>query len=139
MQNLIELNLCRNQIKPEFSYGLLNINTPTWSLQDPNINLEFCVFSKGHTPKNVYAVKYRRVMDVQYMDHVPIYTDGSMQDVLSYLGTMSEVGVGAEAVCGQTVRMSSLPVETSIFSEVHEINIALDILSEKTVWFCNFQ
>ena len=79
MQNLIELNLHKNLIKPEFSYDLLNINAPTWSLQDTNINLEFCVYSKGHTPKNVYAVKYRRVMDVLYMDHVPNYTDGSMQ------------------------------------------------------------
>ena len=57
------------------------------------------------------------------MDHVAIYTDGSK----------SEAGVGAAAVCGQTVKMTSLPTETSIFSsEVHATNIVLDILSEKS-------
>ena len=62
-------------------------------------------------------------MDEQYRDHVAIYTDESK----------SEAGVGAAAVCGQTVKMTCLPTETSIFSsEVHAINIALDILSEKT-------
>ena len=59
---------------------------------------------------------------MQCRDHVAIYTDGSK----------SEVGDGAAAVCGQTVKMSSLPLETSIFSsKVHAINSALDILSEK--------
>ena len=92
----------------------------------PNINVELNEFSKGLTPKkciNVYPVEYRRVMDEQYRDHVVIYTDGSK----------SEVGVGIAVVCGQTVKMTSLPVETSIFSsQVHVINIALDILSDKT-------
>ena len=91
-------------------------------MQEPNVNLELSEFSKGHTPKNVYAIEYRRVMDEQYGDHVAIYTDGSK----------SEAGVGAAAVCGQTVKMTSLPMETSIFSsEVNAINIALDMLSEK--------
>ena len=54
MQNLIEqLNLRRNQIKPEFSYCLLNINTPTLSLQEPNINLERSEFSIGHTKRRI--------------------------------------------------------------------------------------
>ena len=47
-------------------------------------------FSKGHTPKNVYAVEYSRVMDEWCGDHVAIYTDGSK----------SEEGVGAAAICG---------------------------------------
>ena len=44
-------------------YCLLNINTSTWSLQEPYINLELSEFCKGHAPKNVYAVEYNRVMD----------------------------------------------------------------------------
>ena len=62
-------------------------------------------------------------MDEQYRDHVAIYTDGSKR----------ESGVGAAAVCEQTVKMTFLPTETSTFSsEVHAMNIALDILSEET-------
>ena len=55
------------------------------------------------------------------------------RSVLSHLSPISiSTGVGAAAVCGQTVKMASLPMETSIFSsEAHAINIALDILSEK--------
>ena len=51
-------------------------------------------------------VEYSTVMDEQYNDHVAIYTDG----------LKGEVGVGAAAVCGQTVKMTSFPTETSIFS-----------------------
>ena len=36
-----------------------------------------------------------------------------------------------QLVCGQTIKLSTLPLETSSFSSVaHAINIALDILSE---------
>ena len=68
-------------------------------------------------------------MDEQDMDHVAIYTDVSK----------NEAGVGAAAVCGQTVKMPSLPADTLIFSsKVHAINIVLYILSEKKS-FSNFQ
>ena len=59
IQILIEkLSLRKNLIKPEFSYRLLNIIDPTWSLMGPNINVELNEFQKNHTPNAVYITGY---------------------------------------------------------------------------------
>ena len=58
----------------------------------------------------------------QDLNHVSIYTDGSM----------GKSGVGAAAVCEQIVKATSLSIESSVFSaEMHAICMTLDIVSLK--------
>jgi hypothetical protein len=57
--NLIEnSHLSREGIKPAFSYNLLNINTPTWTLNTININLELSEYGKAITPDYLYRVQF---------------------------------------------------------------------------------
>ena len=94
IQILIEkLSLRKNLIKPDFSYRLLNIIGPIWSLMAPNINVELSEFQKNHTPNAAYITGYRKNNDKQYRNHISIYTDCSRGDA----------GVGAAAVCGTVV------------------------------------
>ena len=123
MQKLLEeLKLRKNFIKPEFSWQLLNIMCPTCSLLVSDINVDLCEFPKNQTPQGIYTEEYQKLNDQLYRNHIAIYTDGSKE----------EIGVGAEVVCEGIVRTSSLPIEASVFSsEMHALNIALDVISMK--------
>ena len=50
-KNNRRIKTSKNLIKPEFSYQLLNITCPTWSLLGPDINVDLCEFPKNQTPR----------------------------------------------------------------------------------------
>ena len=70
----------------------------------------------------MYTEEYQKLNDQLYGNHIAIYTDD----------WKGETGVGAASLCEGMVRTSSPPIEASVFSsEIHGLNIALDIISTK--------
>ena len=75
-------------IKVDFSYKILNINKPTWSMSAPVVNLEIVEHPKNITPAEVYRAEWRRIKRETYSGHIEIFTDVSK----------TETGVGAPAI-----------------------------------------
>ena len=94
-----------NNMCPDFSYRILNILTPTWSLHTPEINNEISEFSKQRTTGQTYLREFDRVILESYAGYIKLFTDGSK----------SEAGVGSAAVCEGTVRTALLPTQPSIY------------------------
>ena len=116
-----EMSIPMNNMCPDFSYRILNILTPTWSLHTPQINNEICEFPKHSTSGQTYLREFDRVVLESYVGYTRLFTDGSK----------SEAGVGSAAVCEGTVRTASLPKQASIFSaELHAIHLALLIIRD---------
>ena len=91
-----EISIPMNNMCPDFSYGILNILTPTWSLQTPKINNEISDFPKQSTTGQKYLREFDRVILESYVGYIKLFTDGSK----------SEAGVGSAAACEGTVRTS---------------------------------
>ena len=121
-QDLLEKYKIRKQfIKPEFSYSLQGINTPTWTLDTPKINLELNAHEKLITPEEKYRQEFNRILGTNCSDHIKLYTDGSKRGE----------GVGAAVVWSTGARAASLPAESSVYTaEVHAISMAVRVAEE---------
>lgn len=115
---ITELGIDKKYVKPAFSYKILNITTPTWTLTPPNINIELTEFTKSTTPSVRYRQEFNRIKAEQYPEHMHIYTDGSK----------TVTGVGAAAVTDNSTNMATLPKVATIYSaEIHAIQLAINI------------
>lgn len=120
---LNELNIQKRPIKPNFSYILNEITTPTWQINTPDINIELTIYPKDITPVAQYRTEYNRIKHEKYNNYCKIFTDGSK----------TRAGVGAAAVCDGIVRTATLPPEASVFSaEMHAIQMAINIIKNNT-------
>ena len=64
VQKLIEeAGLVRGGVKPYFSYIMLDIKTPTWSIEPPSVNTELAEFPKKSTPEGFYRHEFRKLME----------------------------------------------------------------------------
>ena len=116
---LDKYKLRKQYVKPEFSYRILNITQPTWSLESLNINMNIASFPKLVTPQEKYRQEYKRACEENYKNWVKLYTDGSKR----------EEGVGAAAVWNGGKKSATLPKEASIFSaELGAITTAIEEL-----------
>lgn len=116
IQQLIETNNIPSMgIKSYFSYSILGITTPSWSIDPPNINLGLCMYPKSSTPPAIYNIEFKVLLG-KYSGFEKLYTDGSK----------TEVGVGAAVVCGERTEKATLPNHASIFTaEVHALDMAV--------------
>ena len=121
-QDLLEkYKLCKQFIKPEFSYSLQGINTPTCTLDTPKVNLELNEHAKLLTPKEKYRQKFKRILVTSCSEHIKLYTEGSKRGE----------GVGAAVVWRTDARAASLPTEASVYTaEVHAISVAVRVAEE---------
>ena len=121
IQRMIEkYRLRKIFVKPAFSYRLLNIHVPTYTLAAPEINFELSESNKITTPVIWYIQNFRRIVAEEYRDCEQLYTDGSKR----------EIGVGAAVVWGRGVKRATLPSEASIYSaEMHAIDMAIKIVT----------
>ena len=104
---------------PAFSYTLLNLSIPTYTLPVPSINFELNSYPKSVTPSAQYLQLYQQLCNTKFAEFHHVYTDGSKQ----------ALGVGAAAVSGTLIRMASLPKVASIYSaEAHAVQLAMDII-----------
>ena len=122
IQDMLEKYKLRKQfIKPQFSYNILHINTPTWTISPPIVNLRLNEYSKVITPPARYKQHYNMLMQTRYNNYTKLYTDGSKR----------KEGVGAAVVWDNGSRVASLPQEASIFSaEAHAVSMALKVIEE---------
>ena len=122
VQDLLEkYKLRKHFIKPEFSYALQNEDTPTWTLDIPDINLELNEHVKLETPQARYKQDYNLLCQTRYSEYIRLYTDGSKRCE----------GVDAAVVWSTGVCMASLPREASVFSaKVHAISMAVRKVEE---------
>ena len=105
-------------MKTEFSYRMLGISTPTYTLQPPDINIELAGFLKEVTPAERYRHGYQELSREQYRNCTKIFTDVSRR----------REGVGAAAVWSGGGKSASLPREATIFSaEAHAINNKIEV------------
>ena len=72
-QMMAELGVDRGYVKPDFSYRLLHITEPTWSLAAPKINLELAVYPKNQTPLLMYQALFTEVAHDKYQGFEHIY------------------------------------------------------------------
>ena len=122
IQDMLDKYKLRKQfVKPEFSYRILNITQPTWSLESLSINMDLASFPKLVTPQEKYRQEYKRACEEKYKNWIKLYTDGSKR----------EEGVGAAAVWNGGIRSAALPREASIFSaELYAITMAVRVIEE---------
>jgi len=123
VQNSIEEHGLRKQlVKPRFSYTLLGINAPTWTLPELEINLNLNDHPKLITPDVAFRSLFRDECRHRYAGYTIVFTDGSKDDH----------GVGAAAVSDGRQLSMSMPIEASIFSaEAEAINLAISIIGER--------
>ena len=70
-------NINRQHILPDFSYSLLKIKEPTWSISEPKVNLDLTEFPKDFTPNIIYQKKFQEILEEKYSQWTYLYTDGS--------------------------------------------------------------
>ena len=58
---LHKYGLRKQYVEPEFSYRLLNIAQPTWTLEPARIDLNLAKFPKVATPRERYIQEYYSV------------------------------------------------------------------------------
>ena len=120
-QLLPQYEVERRHVKPAFSYRILNINEPTYSIHSPEINLELSIFSKKSTPNIAYLSAFNEIVDRDYRQYEQIFTDGAKYSN----------GVGAAAVWRDIIKCKPLPIEASMFTaEIFAVKMALDIADE---------
>ena len=108
--------LHKQYVKPQFSYRLHGITTPTWSLRPFTTNLDLHSSPKPTTPIEHFRCGYGQLRDELYHDFTFLFTDSSK----------SEAGVGAAAVVQDSVVSASLPREASIFTaELYALHLAV--------------
>ena len=69
--------MTRRQVKPAFSYRLLNIRETTWSIAPPRVNVELAMYPKKETNERHYRAYFREMVEKLYADCKLVYTDGS--------------------------------------------------------------
>jgi len=115
-------NINRQHILPDFSYSLLKIKEPTWSISEPKVNLNLTKFPKDLTPNIIYQEKFREILEEKYSQWTYLYTDGSK----------NKDGVGAAIYSEGTTSSASLPKFSTIFTaEAHAIQMALNTIRKK--------
>ena len=78
IQDMLEKYKLRKQfIKPQFSYYILHINTPTWAVSPPIVNLRRNEYSKIITPPARYKHHYNMLIQIRYNNYTKLFTDGS--------------------------------------------------------------
>ena len=106
-------------VKNNFSYLLLNISKPTWSLTDPDVCFELNQFPKQTTPPQQYLQLFLHLCQTTYHDHISLFTDGSKKSN----------GVGSAVVHGNRTESSTLPKESSILSaEIQALKMAINCI-----------
>jgi len=117
-----DLSIARRAIKPNFSYSILNIQTPTWTIEPPNIDMSMARLPKDTTHPSSYRQLFSSILQERYTEFTHMYTDGSK----------TATGVGAAFICGEVARTAALPPEATIASaELHAIQMAISFTKEK--------
>ena len=123
MKLIEDMSIEENFVAPSFSYRMLGITLPTWLTVQSEINLELAQYLKDQTNPSFYLQEYQRIVSECYFQHTLLFTDGSK----------SETRVGAAAICLNTTKKASLPPIASVFSaELHAIQLALQIITERS-------
>ena len=128
IQDMLEKYKLRKQfIKPQFSYNILHINTPTWTISPPIVNLLLNEYSIAITHPARYKQHYNRLMQTRYNNYTKLLTGESRR----------KKAIGAAVVWEDESRVASLPREASIFSaEAHAVSMALKVIEElDEQWF----
>ena len=71
-----EIAIPMNNICPDFSYRILNIDTPTWNIRTPQIN-STSIFPKKDTSSATYLNEFDRLIQEKYVNYTKLFTDGS--------------------------------------------------------------
>ena len=117
-----EMNIPFETVKPAFSYRILGVTTPTWTINPPEVNFEMKSVSKNCVDGAAVRQQFKQMLSEKYAKLECNYTDGSK-------GSRERPGVGSAAVWGNAVRMEALPPESSIYTaEVYAIVLALKML-----------
>ena len=66
----------RVPILPAFSYTLLNLTIPTYTLPVPSINFELNSYPKSVTPSAQYLQLYQQLCNTMFAEFHHVYTDG---------------------------------------------------------------
>lgn len=119
-----QYQLTTGPIQPMFSYRLLSIKTPSWSIDPPCVNLNLANYHKSDTKPALYTKLFQDMIESKYKHFSILYTDGSK----------TATGVGAACVFNSVVTKASLPKESNIMTaEMHGIRIALTTIKSKPV------
>lgn len=116
VQKLLETyGINKGYVRPNFSYRILGITKPTWSIDPCTVDLELAENPKNQTTVNVYRQMFNDLIYRKYENHKQIFTDGSKSDA----------GVGAAAVWEGGMSTATLPEDASIYTaELHAIYLA---------------
>ena len=110
-------------IKPAFSYKLLGLTQPTYTLPLPSIDLTLTAHKKDATPDTVYRQEFHNVCSTSYGTYNFIYTDGSV----------SESGTASAALHSEGRYCATLPrAATILTAELHAISLALRLAEESS-------
>ena len=122
VQDMLEkYKLRKHFIKPEFSYTLLSITQPTWTLKPVEVNFSLARYPKVITPQVEYIQEFRRECREEYRNKRKLYTDGSKR----------REGVGVAVVWDGGIRAATLPRDASIFSaELYTISMAVTVIKD---------
>ena len=119
---MVKYDINRGFVRTVFSYRLLNIIEPTWSIEAPEVSLEMTELPKSNTTDHVYQALLNEVRASKYSNSEQMYTDEAK----------SETGVGAAVVWRNTGRTTALPKHATIYTaEMHAVKLALDVVAEQ--------
>ena len=106
-QILEELSIRKTGVKPEFSYNIQGISTPTWSIKQLEINIylwsHLWSWIRGIEDKGMVKQEFMDIRDQYLQNSKHVYTDGSK----------SEQGVGVAAVLDSNVMKTAFLLKES--------------------------
>jgi len=117
---LQKYNLNRGFIQPKFSYRILNIDRPSYSVHPPTVITELTTLPKKTVSHHTIRNCFNDLLSTTFEDSLHVYTDGSK----------SADGVGAAVVCEGTILRAAMPAESSIVTaEAHAITMAINFIA----------
>ena len=119
---MVKYDISIGFVRTVFSYRLLIIIEPTWSIEAPEVNLEMIELPKANTTDHVYQALFNELRASKSSECEQMYTDGAK----------SETIVGAAVVWRNAVRTTALPKQATIYTaELHAVKLALNVFAEQ--------
>jgi len=117
-----KLNLNRGVIQPKFSYRILNIDLPSYSIYPPTVISDLTAWPKKTVSHHIIRDYFNDLLSTTFEESLHVYTDASK----------SIDGVGAAVVCDDAVLRAALPDESSIVTaEAYAITMALNHIASR--------
>ena len=115
------LNIRKTGVKPEFSYNINRVQTPTWYIKNLDINIDLRLIH-GTLDSGIVRQAFDSIRNEYAVGTIHIYTDGSKSDR----------GVGTAAVTEDEAKTASLLRVSTIFSaEAYAIYLAITIIQQR--------